>query len=259
MIISHKHKFIFVKTAKVAGTSLEMALREHLGEDDISTPVVSYDEEKAEENGYPGPKNFNKDYEIRAKTFCARGVYHEHSWAYEIRGILDREIWDEYFKFTIDRDPFDKSLSNYFHYRRPENRTIYTKTLSHIIKTVSRRELRRPAHVANTCNLKKWLEFDVKYEFSQNFYRYTVDNKVIVDRVYDFSKMDVMISELEKMIGGSLRLPHTKKGTNKKLVQSDEQHSLKKMFMNSKVAMKEKSVLAGNWVKDKPIIDYLHK
>ncbi len=55
MIISHKHKFIFVKTAKVADKMLELALREHLGEDDIPTPVVSYDEEKAQENGYPGP------------------------------------------------------------------------------------------------------------------------------------------------------------------------------------------------------------
>lgn len=211
MIISHKHKFIFVKTAKVAGTSLEMALREHLGEDDISTPVVSYDEEKAEENGYPGPQNFNEDYEVRTKTSCARGISHEHSWAYEIRGMLDREIWDEYFKFTIDRDPFDKSLSNYFHYSRSENRTIYTKILSHIKKIVSRGGLSSPVHVANTCNLKEWLEFDVKYEFSQNFYRYTVDDEVIVDRVYDFSKMDIMISELEKMIGGGVAAPAYKK------------------------------------------------
>jgi|APSaa5957512535_1039671.scaffolds.fasta_scaffold79415_2 hypothetical protein len=75
MIISHKHKFIFVKTAKAADTMLDLALREHLGEYDISTPVVSYDEEKAQENGYPGPQNFNKDYEIRTKTFCAIKVF----------------------------------------------------------------------------------------------------------------------------------------------------------------------------------------
>ena len=44
MIISHKYKFIFVKCGKVAGTSIEIALRKCLGDKDISTPVVDYDE-----------------------------------------------------------------------------------------------------------------------------------------------------------------------------------------------------------------------
>ena len=42
MILSHKYKFIFVKPAKVAGTSLELALRPLLGPDDVATPVVWY-------------------------------------------------------------------------------------------------------------------------------------------------------------------------------------------------------------------------
>jgi hypothetical protein len=40
MIISHKYKFILIKCGKVAGTSLEMALRPHLGAEDIVTPVA---------------------------------------------------------------------------------------------------------------------------------------------------------------------------------------------------------------------------
>jgi len=39
LIISHKFKFVFVKTRKTAGTSIEMALRPHLGPDDVATPI----------------------------------------------------------------------------------------------------------------------------------------------------------------------------------------------------------------------------
>lgn len=35
MIISHKHKFIFVKTKKTAGTSIETLLASICGEEDI--------------------------------------------------------------------------------------------------------------------------------------------------------------------------------------------------------------------------------
>ena len=39
MIISHKHKFIFIKTFKVSGTSMEIALSRHIGGKDILTPL----------------------------------------------------------------------------------------------------------------------------------------------------------------------------------------------------------------------------
>ena len=37
MIISHKHKFIFFKSRKTAGSSIQVALAEHRGETDIIT------------------------------------------------------------------------------------------------------------------------------------------------------------------------------------------------------------------------------
>ena len=37
MIISHKHKFIFFKTRKTAGSSIQVTLAKHCGEDDIIT------------------------------------------------------------------------------------------------------------------------------------------------------------------------------------------------------------------------------
>ena len=44
MILSHEHRFIFIKGKKVAGTSAEVALSQICGPDDIITPVTPADE-----------------------------------------------------------------------------------------------------------------------------------------------------------------------------------------------------------------------
>ena len=43
MIISHKFKFIFIKTLKTAGTSIEISLSKYCSEYDILTPIFSKD------------------------------------------------------------------------------------------------------------------------------------------------------------------------------------------------------------------------
>ena len=44
MIVSHAHKFIFIKTKKTAGTSLEIALSKYCGAEDVLAPLVDHDE-----------------------------------------------------------------------------------------------------------------------------------------------------------------------------------------------------------------------
>ena len=45
MIASHQHRFIFLKTRKTAGTSVEIALSKVCGPDDVITEISPEDEE----------------------------------------------------------------------------------------------------------------------------------------------------------------------------------------------------------------------
>ena len=59
MLISHRHKFIFLKTQKTAGTSLEIALSAFLSKQDVIAPLsrkwpwLSDDESTRRQPGLP--------------------------------------------------------------------------------------------------------------------------------------------------------------------------------------------------------------
>ena len=53
MIISHEHKFIFLKTKKTAGTSIELALSQLCGPDDVIPPITDSDEALRAEGSGP--------------------------------------------------------------------------------------------------------------------------------------------------------------------------------------------------------------
>lgn len=103
MIISHKYKFIFVKTRKTAGTSIEVTLSKYCGPDDVVTEIAPREE------GHE-PRNFWIDE--------ARGLkFKNHMPATEIRDAVGPDIWNSYFKFCYERHPYLKSIS-LFHMNR---------------------------------------------------------------------------------------------------------------------------------------------
>ena len=95
MIISHKHKFIFIKTRKVAGSTLESMLFPLLGKDDVCTGSAR--------DGTPALNILEGS--------------DGHAVPSHIAG---------YFSFSIERNPWDKVVSSYFWHKqaKPE---IYSK------------------------------------------------------------------------------------------------------------------------------------
>ena len=122
MIISHKHKFIFIKNRKTASTSVEISLSKYCGPNDIITPITLEDENVKRSLGLPGAQNYLKprnewsfkqwrDYLNKGKK--PKKFYHHISSA-EIIKLVPDEVWNSYFKFTLERNPFDKVVSFYY-------------------------------------------------------------------------------------------------------------------------------------------------
>ena len=121
MIVSHEHRFIFVKTHKTAGTSIEIALSKFLGPADVVSPVSPRDEGTRRELGYPGPRNTLVPFRKYTRADWTRALRHlrplrffNHMPARRIRHYVGEEVWNDYFVFSFERNPFDKAISRYF-------------------------------------------------------------------------------------------------------------------------------------------------
>ena len=106
MIVSHAHRFIFLKTRKTAGTSVEIALSTVAGADDVITPVSPTDEELRLSVGGRGPQN-NESPPLRRKAF-------NHMPAKMTRNLVGADVWGRYRKLAIERNPWDAVVSLYF-------------------------------------------------------------------------------------------------------------------------------------------------
>jgi len=126
MILSHKYQFIFLKTKKTAGTSIELALSQICGPDDIITPITAEDEKL---RWGRGPQNWkrhswlNSPRPLWKRRWFKLGPpdygYYNHMTAAEVAEFIGAEIWSSYFKFAFDRNPWDRQVSHYhFRYRR---------------------------------------------------------------------------------------------------------------------------------------------
>ena len=183
MIVSHKYKFIFLKTNKTAGTSVEIALSKFCGADDIITPIPPKDEKTRRDMNYPGPQNYQLapiwDYGIRdVAKLLLRGKtktkYYNHMSAKEVRALIGRRVWNSYYKFCFERNPWDRVISLYYWRYRSEPRP----TISEFIES----------------NIPMVLRY-------RGFELYTINGQIAVDKICRFENISEELEVIRKILG----------------------------------------------------------
>jgi hypothetical protein len=209
MIINHTYRFIYLKTKKTAGTSIEIALSQYCGPQDIVTRLGARDEPKRTALGYQGPTNYlipreqwtraDRRHHLRCtlhrwqRTMLGREInlrkevsYYNHMTALELRGRLPADTWNDYFKFSTERNPWDRAISAY-HWENRGRRRL--PAFGRFLK-----EMHRDRKISN-------------------FETYAIDGKIAVDKVLLYENLSAELEALVTRLGlpGPLELPNAKR------------------------------------------------
>jgi hypothetical protein len=195
LIISHKKKFVFLRTVKTASSSMAVYLSQFCSKKDTISSLGAFatdDEDKFKKRyGLPGAQNYIlKKKSFGIKNFINLNFYnnvniHTHD---SIDKVLKTEIGKkikDYFFFCLVRNPFDTMVSNFWWHIYIQNK----KNLNWINK-LSKNEI--------TSMFKSFLD-----EFSQEYFdkqRSVVTNKEVNIRVFKYENFDENLKKIKKKL-----------------------------------------------------------
>jgi hypothetical protein len=125
VMVSHVNKFIFMKTRKTAGTSIEMYLEPfcappgHVVSEKTATIATEY--------GIVGER-FKGGEGERAAGIDLRN----HASASSVRDTVGNDAWQNYTRVTSVRNPFDRMVSQFYWIKRHKAEKLQTKPFEKI-------------------------------------------------------------------------------------------------------------------------------
>lgn len=176
VLVSHKHKFIYIKNYKVAGTSVETMFEKYCIDDDEHCPT-HMTSEKNSKAGIIGSRT--GPYEPPSDEY-KKSKWKMHKSATFIKKELGDDVFDSYYKFCVVRNPWDVAVSSYY--------------------------FRQGLHEIEPKQNPLFKSFNVftrglKYNTLNNWSLYTIDNKPVCDYHirYENLKEDILkvVSDLK--------------------------------------------------------------
>jgi hypothetical protein len=180
MIVSLKYRYIYIRPRKTGSSTIESILRGSLGPDDIVVhesfrtllPVLK-----------PG-----------AELPPDKGLV-THTPASRIRPLIRDDIWDQFFKFTSERHPYEKALS--FARHRLRGRTTHDRWKDN-----------RPAG-----DFAAFLDEVVRGGKYSTFRYYAIDGRPVVD---DFIRLESLGDDIRRILArigapAPEKIPHKRK------------------------------------------------
>jgi len=108
MLVSHLHKFIFIKTVKTAGTSTEAFLEKFCIDPSLSESYEAQHSANETETKYGIIGS-------RWKGLTGKRKWYNHKPVKEIKRDLGKDVFDSYHKVCNIRNPYDLAVS-YYHF-----------------------------------------------------------------------------------------------------------------------------------------------
>lgn len=227
MIINHSHKFIFIKTQKTASTSIEIALSGLCSKHDVITPISVNDESVRQELGYLSPINYKLPFHLYSKRDIVeflitgkRKAYYNHMSCSEIKSFIGDKIYNDYYKFCFERNPYDKAISLFYH----QGGFKKWDTIEQFIK-------------------------DGELNIIKGFDQYTINKTIAVDDIFEFENIpEAFIKISDKLnLKENLKLPE---------VKLKSQFRKDKRPYREVLSEKEKSLIDGIWAREKHLMGY---
>ncbi len=169
MIVSHKYRFIFLRTEKTGGSSFTQALQNLLEEGDLQADMRR-----------PAWAKFSPIHHGALKLHLPKYFgLHRHARARDVRDVVGAKIFNSYYKFAIERNPWDRQVSLYAHRawkkgKPPEN---FDR------------------------DMRSMLYRGTEYVRLNNWAIYAIGDGIVADRVLRYERLDEEINALVAELG----------------------------------------------------------